>query len=88
MFYITTIIVRHSTRTSRSLSTGLSTLGREAVERVAGREVVVRAAAKVVEIYNRGGGRRRLVSRATAADSPGRCAAARGSGGRFQNQAF
>ena len=49
MFYITTIIVRHSTRTSRSLSTGLSTLGREAVERVAGREVVVRAAAKVVQ---------------------------------------
>ena len=49
VFYITTIIVRHSTRTSRSLSTGLSTLGREAVERVAGREVVVRAAAKVVQ---------------------------------------
>ena len=28
VFYITTIIVRHSTRTGRSLSTGLSTLGR------------------------------------------------------------
>ena len=27
VFYITTIILRHSTRTSRSLSTGLSTLG-------------------------------------------------------------